>query len=421
MVYVYVFSVDLPFVDDMALISWITAARQGTLNWIQLAGQHNEHRILVPRVVMLLMALVSGYDLRWEVAASYVALCASLWVLYRLYRIAAQDRPRHPLAFLPVSLLFVGWRQHEGLLWGFHLASTLALFFSLTTIYFLHRGLRRDTFPYAAAATGALASFSSGFGLGVWLLGFLFLAAVRSEENPIPRRKRLAWLAFWCVCAAATLTAYFTGYHIHPAPWPTGFAYLGANVGAAMGYILAATGAPLTWGFRAAAAGGLGTLGALAVLAATVPLKTLRSAQTLPVVLVTGLPLLGLPGLLLRRLGLGMDQALSSRYVTLTNLLPLGIYILVVTIRDGGVLLRMVRVAFIALLCLGIFQSYFMGIKYGTGQFQARSNCRPVLRRYATEPDEALICAFPDGAQTRIFAGELERNHLSLFRPGEHD
>ena len=64
------YTLDLPRLDQWEFIPFLEKAYNGTLSWHDFWAQHNEHRIVFPRLVFLLLAKLTAWNLYYEVAAN---------------------------------------------------------------------------------------------------------------------------------------------------------------------------------------------------------------------------------------------------------------------------------------------------------------------------------------------------------------
>ncbi len=67
---VFRYAVPIPILDQWALLPLLEKSYQHPLTWGDFWAQHNEHRLVFPRLIMLLCARLSGWDLRWELAVN---------------------------------------------------------------------------------------------------------------------------------------------------------------------------------------------------------------------------------------------------------------------------------------------------------------------------------------------------------------
>ena len=110
----------LPFSDDWDLVPAIVGQQPLTFEWLW--SQHNEHRIVIPRLVMVMAARVGGGDFR----ATLLVNAACLSGLAALLIIAVKRvRGKTSLTdvFLPCYILHLG---QGGLRWGFLFQSVCA-------------------------------------------------------------------------------------------------------------------------------------------------------------------------------------------------------------------------------------------------------------------------------------------------------
>ena len=59
LIFVKVFGVNVAYADEWTLVPMIEKLKAGTLTFGELYRGHNEHRILIPRIVMLLLAHIT--------------------------------------------------------------------------------------------------------------------------------------------------------------------------------------------------------------------------------------------------------------------------------------------------------------------------------------------------------------------------
>jgi hypothetical protein len=82
------FSVNVPFMDDWQFVPLLQEAKNGTLTFQKLWAPHDEHRLLLPRIIIIASMFATGWDYRvqslitfWVVAIISVCL---LWLMIRL-------------------------------------------------------------------------------------------------------------------------------------------------------------------------------------------------------------------------------------------------------------------------------------------------------------------------------------------------
>src|SRR5215208_7141850 len=73
-------TVDVPFADQWALVPLLERSYRGTLSLHDLWAQHNEHRLLFPRLIMLALARLSAWNTHIEMLAN-VGLAAGIFAI----------------------------------------------------------------------------------------------------------------------------------------------------------------------------------------------------------------------------------------------------------------------------------------------------------------------------------------------------
>jgi hypothetical protein len=197
------FAVDLPFWDEWNDHGPLFAAyRAGTLTWLDLFAQHNEHRMLFPRLLFLgVFAFLGEWSPRANmlVSASLAGGIAFVWA-YTLQRLGAATW----LAWIS-SIILVSPLQWENMLWGYQVSIYLSVLCSVVavSVVALDRGMSWSALVAAMAAC-SVASFSFAIGLASWVaIGLCLASKVLLGAPPSPMR-RFGWLA-WSQAAVFVL------------------------------------------------------------------------------------------------------------------------------------------------------------------------------------------------------------------------
>jgi hypothetical protein len=239
LLFVAVFAVDLPIADQWEVVPAVMHMESGHLQWSDIYRQHNEAVMPVSMAVTLLLAKVTHYDVNAEAFVAFGCLTVGLVVLFAFFRRVQRTVPIPTLAFLPISTIFLGWRGHEGILWGAGLYINLGLMFLLLTIWAALRATESPRFVGLAMVMAVLATFSFGSGLVAWPIGLAVLLF------PTQGRRSPLLLLLWTAAAVASTATYFHGYAIHRVPWPTGSGFVLAHPVMAAQYALVYTGSAL--------------------------------------------------------------------------------------------------------------------------------------------------------------------------------
>jgi hypothetical protein len=411
--YVHGLSVEGPMQDDWDLfVPHFQHLAAGQLQWSDINSQHNESLVAFPLAASLLLAKLTGGRLLAVTYLSYAFLCGALGVLFLFFRMLRLPGRWSVLWFLPASLLFLGWRQSDSLLWSTHLLNTMALFFILAALYCCTQVYRAPIFFLAAIVCAWVASFSMASGLFVWLFGVVALAIAAGGRVRFEQALRyfVGWLALGAVCTAC----FFFDVAPHPVPWPTGISFVLSNPDSAIRYALTYFGAPLgATPSQALYAGAV-------LVSITLPVlflawKNIRMNGVAPWLAIVGYVAVTLAPLLTARLGLGVEQAFAARYVTLGALAPIGVYFCGLGLARTVTACRYLAAAMFLLLSFGILNSYLSGLVEGRKESAKRTSCAAAVKDFRHVDRMRLTCGYPDPGVILERAPLLEQYHLSLF------
>lgn len=208
--------VAVPFWDEWdTLGGQLASYYRGTLNFAELFSQHNEHRLLFPRLVWLPMAILAGWDVRHEMLLTFCFVCLGSIGLYKLLGSSGGSAIGRALVFGLMNLLLFSPRQYETFLVGAQ-GQTFVPTFAL--VFALLMNLSRRSLPAKTIVNAALAlisTYSFGNGMLVWLLAFPLDTQSTADLPANPSRGRIFWRAFYLLVAAVSVAAYFISYR-HP-------------------------------------------------------------------------------------------------------------------------------------------------------------------------------------------------------------
>lgn len=312
--------VNVPVNDQWDMVPDIRLARDGDLRINDLWAQHNEHRLVFPRIVLLSLALVTEWDVRVEMIASLLFALGCFAVVYALLRRSFTGR--HPavlaLAAVSAAALMFSPVQYENWLWGWQVQWFMNVLGALTALAVLELwpARRRAGAAVAVAIVAAfIGQYSLANGVFIWVVALPILAVEARYRR---------WLPVWILAGGVSTLAYLVGYHKpeHHPPTSEFFRhpldssryvalYLGRplsesqDTAIALGYILTAIFLALCVNF---AVRGLGSVRRVLVWFG-VGMYAVFSAITTAI----------------GRAGFGVEQAGASRYTTVALLLTLAV------------------------------------------------------------------------------------------------
>lgn len=301
----------VPFLDMWdAYLGFYTRAGEHLRAWWE---QHNEHRLIVPRLIFWTDLRVFGGNmaLLYALNAVFPLLIAACFI-FLLNRLAAPGASRWALAGLLV-VLATSWMQSENFTWAFQSQFFLAYLLPLTAFTLLAH----------AAATGQRGSFWLA-----WLAGLASAGTMANGVLALPLLVAQAWLlglrrrdiAVLALTTVVALGLYFHGYHI-PVHYDAPESDVARRWWDVLRYLLLYLGGPWYFVLQKAAlwpAMLAGALWCVLTLAAAWRVLRQRPPQPYALALLVLMAYLGATalGAARGRIILGVEQALSSRYLT---------------------------------------------------------------------------------------------------------
>jgi hypothetical protein len=325
--------VNVPLLDE-----WWTPALlfkeyfvDGQLSWHSLIAQHNETRALIPRLIFLGCASLFGWDTRVTMVLSWICCLAILFGLVRLQRLTLplQSQGRVLLLLFFSAILFSP-NQWENWLWGIQLVVFIPPVCLTVALLIQRSGMSYGRKVILCAALSFISTYSYSNGMICWFLAFPFFASAPQDRSPEPgllpvsRKWRIFWIAVYLLLAAGSLFLYFRDY-IPPGNSPSArFALLHKRM--ALQYLAAWIGSSFARGTaivpmrQAIFVGGLALAGvAVVVFSLWRQRRSLfaqeRFWQWQPWAALLLYGLCSGVSATVGRLGMGMDQALASRYI----------------------------------------------------------------------------------------------------------
>jgi hypothetical protein len=210
--------VPVPFWDE-----WETPGGQiasyfrGTLTFAELCSQHNEHRLLFPRLIWLPLAILAGWDVRHGMVLTFCFVCLGSAGLYQLLRSSSGSALGRVFTFALMNLVLFSPRQYETFLVGAQGQTFVPTFMLLLALIVNLSGKSLRTKALLNAAAAHVSTYSFGNGMLAWLLAFPL--ETRSAKLASSLRQRILWRAAYVFMAGLSIASYFISYR-HPAIAP---------------------------------------------------------------------------------------------------------------------------------------------------------------------------------------------------------
>ncbi|MGA3148277.1 MAG: hypothetical protein ABSF33_12495 [Acidimicrobiales bacterium] len=208
LLYVFHYSVNVPYADDWYIIPLADSALHGHLGMSELWNQAGDTRLFVPKLIFVAFAFVDRLNMKSIQLFSALLFAASYVLLLSLLRSYLGRR----LTFVPVFVVGIVWFSLEDVqnaLWAYQLAWYLTVFFFVTMLYFLLIPRHHRTVFFGLGMLAAVAgSYSIVQGFLLWPVGLICLLWV----TPWGRRAYYE-AATWVAAAVVTTAIYLPGFN----------------------------------------------------------------------------------------------------------------------------------------------------------------------------------------------------------------
>lgn len=403
--FIYAFGVDVVFHDQQRITPLFEKLYSGTLGFSDLFALHNEHRIMFPRIAMLLLGSLTAYSNVAELYFMQVFMIGTLVVFWLAFK---ADTRYRLLFFVPVAFLLFSFRQYTSTLQGLQIQVVFVMMFVTLAFYLLHiRGQGRGgkLALIAALASGVLASFSRVEGLFVWPIGLGQLLIA-----PLERRTKALLAGIWGTAGVASWVAYFATYEKPPSDRDLG-AVLEQPI-AGVQYFLGLAGSALFWEARFALICGV----LLAGLAAGVLIWLLKDGKLGEYSFWLAVLAFGVAFLLATTVGrVETGGMMASRYASFSLPVVIGLYAILAKLAASKRSFASVGLfgALVGVVVFSMPVNYVEGLRAGYEDELLKERLAFITYTYETQPDAALEEVFPSaeivGSNSRIL-DELDYN-----------
>src|ERR1700720_3607308 len=198
--------VDTPFWDEWdGTAPLFEKMAAGTLGFADFFAQHNEHRILFPRLIFFGLGRLTHWNVRAEL---FVIWFLALICLFNIWEITRRSRRKDSSWWLlfSSSVLLFSPLSYANFLWGFQIGFLLPLA-CITACIWVASYLRHPFNFVFAIMLCTVCTFSIASGLMSWLLTTPLLALERARSTS--SRK---WWAIWMCAFLFEVLAFFYGY-----------------------------------------------------------------------------------------------------------------------------------------------------------------------------------------------------------------
>jgi hypothetical protein len=309
--------------DQWALVPLIEKMDVGNLAISDLWAQHNEHRLIFPRLIMLVLALLTDWNIYFEIGTN-ILLAITIVVFLNLQIKRTEelevDKNNYSWLIFLISIFVFSIAQWENWSWGWQIQIFLNVLSIVIGFFILTLRTLNTKHLMLAVLMGVIATYSFANGILYWFISFGILL-FREMPNKRKFQFSITWLFLSLIIAFSYLHDYKKPSH-HPS-----LSYVLEDPGSFLKYVFAYLGAPVAsfsgkWAIIA------GIFITLIYILLLIPLFLKQRIIYLPWV---GLGLYSILSAAISgvgRAGFGYEQGLASRYVTISNLIWISVIVL---------------------------------------------------------------------------------------------
>jgi hypothetical protein len=201
-------AVNVPVWDDWERAKLVAAWHEGRLDFGFLYAPHIDHRIVIPRLAILLNAWLSGGDVVWELWLGFAVVLGTALALHGLLRRSLGERPGslYGVTFLANLVLFSPL-QWENFLWAAQPWFLFPMGALCAVLLVLQSRLGTAAKLGLCLLLAVVATHTFSHGIPIWAAVFAFVLVARDFGSV---RVRMLFLATWILAAALVLVPYFT-------------------------------------------------------------------------------------------------------------------------------------------------------------------------------------------------------------------
>jgi hypothetical protein len=415
------YGVDIPYWDQWELVPLLGKMHAGKLSLADLWVQHNEHRVLFPKMIMLLLAFLTDWDIICELYVNVALGCLIFLFTIMLLRLSGLSRPSGEPYWLPIvfSLLIFSPVQFENWLWGWQIQMFLNVLAGVAAVWSLARWPGQWKGIILSTPCAIVSSYSFNNGLLIWLAASVMFAQKGWKGK---------YIAVWFTAFLMTAAFYYYGYE-KPSHHPSLQVFIHHPYDF-IRYVLAYIGAPLgclSFGLKTDIAICIALVATIMLVSSAI--FVYRSSKEdfsklLPWMALAAYAFLSALATGVGRVGLGAEQALAPRYTTFSTLFiisSIAVFVSGIGLykRTCGQLPEKGVIALSSLSTLLIL-SFVLSFSYGRNEMIHWRNplrsAAPCLKNADTASEECLRKFYPNPEIVRERVKILSSQKLSLFR-----
>ena len=202
------YGITLPLIDQWELVPFLEKAYYHQLTFADLLKPHGDHPIFFPRLIMIILAMLTKWNITFELIFSFILASCSLMALTSL---AKKTLPQalQPLTIVLCSFFVFSTMQWECWGWGFCIQIFMSVLATLLAIWFLTIWEGRWQGIILSAFVSFIACYSFSSGVFSWLLGGILIFFSYRKYN---KYQIITWISAGVITLLSCYYSQYTSY-----------------------------------------------------------------------------------------------------------------------------------------------------------------------------------------------------------------
>ncbi|MBN2588963.1 MAG: hypothetical protein JXA96_03800 [Sedimentisphaerales bacterium] len=400
--FVYKYGIHVPYWDEWEFVTLLEKFHNHTLTIGDFWAQHSEHRIFFPRLLMLLFAHISGWNIYYELFFSIIFATISLCFLFSLLD-NTQASKNNSIIKVIISLLIFSMAQYENWSFGWAIQIFMSMTGVIAAIWSVDKWQGQMRGLIIAIFAAIFANYSFGSGILIWP-SVLFMLVFQ-------KKWKLKHIIIWLVTGCATVGSYY--YKHTSSSFDTPMMYFLSHPIMFAEYVFGYLGSPLARSIFSSVF--IALVLVIIIILSFLDIRKLDKEQSLRMIPWLAFIVFAVLSACLTgfgRVGFGVRQAMTSRYITISTLFVISAAVL---LYNSTILnLKMNRMPvfkdklFIVITASIFIITYSISYRHGVkGMIEKQQQINPALNCFenpdsASEENLEILYPNPDVVRQRI-------------------
>lgn len=409
--FVISYGVNVIHSDEFEIVKLLIQIKKGAFSFGELFALHNEHRFFFPRVIILIVALLTDYNTKVIMFVN-VAVVTLTYFIYLRYLLYIDCKHEKELLIRGIMIGFVCFNvvQWQNFLWGFQIAWFLIVLCTAYSFWCFERYLKTNQCKLLVLSllSAGVSSFCSMQGLFVWIVLLISLVICKINHSTIPKHLWVYMLGSIVVCVCLYFHDFTTSgndkYYFH------------GQIGVAAQTFLQMLGYPISLEKDISIiAGGILFIISIIIMFYNIFDRERFVENLFPCMLVI-YGYITVAATVVGRVGMTTESGIQSRYATNTLTIYVGLFLLTRMIMKKTIFLYLSRI----IISLLLFIICVQNITRKDDFLEARQNRlenQAIMYNYDDVPLKKITRLYPfkDYYSAYTLLGEIKQYHLNVF------